>query len=258
MTISKSTGISYLPDNISSVAVGNIAASGVIGASSLVDNYDMAILGQTTATVLLSNPAPTNTSIVRVFRWYNGGTVPVWSAYGQYIGVGGFADQMYIPGTGWKGVGTQSPQTILVTTTPVAFPLDTNENNITLLTVPAGFPAAGSTFDVAFDVDNTSGTSNKTVKCKFGTFDFYSATALLAGSSANMCVDKRIYLPTTASQIGPHTSIASNGGALTTLTTATGTADTASNTAIRVSVQKVTGSDVTTFRFARIMYTHGA
>lgn len=241
------------------VSIGNLPSGGSIGtAAATVDNYDVAILSQTTATVLLSNPTPSDTSKYRTFRWYNGGTVPMWSAYGQYVQVGGFAEQVYIPGTGWKGVGTKYQQTICITTTAVAFPLDTAENNITLLTVPGGFAAAGSAFEIAYCVDNTSGTSNKQVKGKFGTFVFSDNTPILSAAASFFGIDKRVYLPTTSSQSSVPAGLLNNGAASTSSAIITGTANTASDTDIRVSVQKTTGADVTTLRFAHIRYTHGA
>jgi len=250
--------VGYGPGFQRSVTIGNLASGGAIGtAAATVDVADVAILSQTTATVLLSNPTPSDTSKYRSFRWYNAGTVPVWSAYGQYVQVGGFADQDYIPGVGWKGVGTKYQQTICLTTTAVAFPLDTAENNVTLLTVPGGFPAAGSAFEIAYGVDNTSGTSNKQVKGKFGTFVFNDNAGTMAAAAACFGIDKRVYLPTTSSQIGLAAGVLNNG-ATTTAATTTGTANTASNTDIRVSVTKTTGADVTTLRFAHIRYTHGA
>jgi len=238
-------------------SISNIAASGAIGAASVVDDYDIAILGQTTATILLSNPTPADTGQYRRYRWYNGGTVPVWNAYGQFIQVGGFADQMYIPGTGWKGIGTKFPQTVALSGTPVAYPSDTNANSITLLTVPGGFPAAGSSFDILLGIDNSSGTSSKTVTCSFGSFNLYTAGSLLASATGMVGIAKTLILPTTSSQVSL-ANIAGNFSSAAGGLSLAGTQNTASNTAINATVTKGTAGDTTTLRYYRVTYTHGA
>lgn len=243
---------------VRNVAVADVAAGGAIGtAAATVDNYDVAIISQTTATQLLSNPAPTDTSRYKTFRWYNAGSVPIWNTYGQFIQVGGFADQMYIPGTGWKGIGTKFPQTVALSGTPVAYPSDTNANSITLLTVPGGFPAAGSSFDIMLGIDNTSGTSGKTVTLSFGSFNLYTVGSMLASATTMICVDKILVIPTTASQVGPANfpgTFVANAGGLALA----GTQNTASNTAINATVTKGTAGDTTTLRYYRVTYTHGA
>ena len=239
--------------------IGNIAASGVIGtAADTVDNASCAILAQSTATVLLSNPAPTNTSLARNFRWYNGGSVPVWNAYGQYIPVGGFADQTYIPGTGWKGIGTRFPQAIYMSGTAVVFPADTAENNSVFVTIPGGFIGANSMIECRGLIDNTSGTGGKTLKLKFGSMTFSSGGSYLASATANLGFSKSVYMTnSTTAQISTGlTSVTDTGNA--TSAAVTGTVDTASDVIVRCSITKVTGSDVTTQRFVRVLYTHGS
>lgn len=245
-------------NNMLPVAISNLASGGAIGtAAATVDNYDVAIISQTTATQLLSNPTPTDTARYKTFRWYNAGSAPIWNTYGQYIQVGGFADQMYIPGTGWKGVGTKFPQTVALSGTPVAYPADTNANSITLLTVPGGFPAAGSSFDILLGIDNSSGTSSKTVTCSFGSFNLYTAGSLLASATGMIGIAKTLILPTTSSQVSL-ANITGNFAAAAGGLSLAGTQNTASNTAINATVTKGTGGDTTTLRYYRVTYTHGA
>lgn len=244
---------------IRTVAVADVAAGGAIGtAAATVDNYDLAIISQTTETQLLSNPAPSDTSRYKTFRWYNAGSVPIWNAYGQFIPVGGFADQVYIPGAGWKGVGTNVPQVLYISGAAVTFPADTSENNTPFVTIPGGFIGANSIIETRWLVDNTSGTSNKGLKLKFGAMAPYVGWSQLASATSCHGLSRSVYMTnSTSAQISmnPGNPPDTGGNAAAAVT---GTVDTASDVLIQCSLTKGTGGDVTTLRYARVTYMHGA
>lgn len=252
--------VGYGPGFQRSVTVGNLASGGVIGtAAATVDIADVIFLNQTTASKLISLPTPTDTSRARNVALVAASSAALWTNLGRYIAAGGTSSFTYKPGVGWVADHNGSAQLIYITNTPANFPADTNENNIDFVTIPGGFMGANSIVQVGFGIENTSGTSNKTVKAKFGAFTFYNAGYLMAGASGFIAVDKSVMAANSATaQVATGLTIMPDNGSSAVMTLLSGTVDTASDVLIRCSVQKTTGADVCTIRFARLLYTHGS
>lgn len=154
---------------VRNVAVADVAAGGSIGtAAATVDNYDVAIISQTTANQVLSNPAPTDTSRYKTFRWYNAGSVAIWTTGGRFIPVGSFADFLYVPGTGWKDDQLNRPQTIAQSGTALTCPADTAENTLVTVTFPAGVIGATGRIVVYNNWSCTGSTNTKHTRVRFG------------------------------------------------------------------------------------------
>lgn len=222
MTISTFTGISLVPGNLRSVTIGNLASGGAIGAASVVDNYDVAVLSQTTANMVLSNPTPTNTSITREFRWYNGGTVAVWTSNGRFVPVGSFADFLYVPGVGWKDDQLNRPQTIAQSGTPLTCPADTNENTLVTVNFPAGVIGATGRIVVYTNWSITASTNVKNVRHRLdGQLMGFNNTA--GASNVVMVAETTIQNITASTQIAtayngmsPSQTVAANSGTVNT------------------------------------------
>ena len=226
-----------------SVAIGNIAASGAIGtAAATVDVAEIATFSsQTDQFVVLSNPPPSNTSVFKNLRWYNGSGVVIWNAYGQVLQPGTFADQLYVPGVGWTARNL-GDQTVYQSAVDVLAPAnDTNENTLLTQTIPGAMLGLSGTLMVRPKFDYTSNTNSKTFRLRLDgqlLADFFnSATGGFAGFYWDIQNrgSQSLQLGTKGTGIG-------NAGSAGL----TGTVDTSINKNLTVTVQKGTGTDTVT------------
>jgi len=249
--------VGYGPGFQRSVTVENLASGGVIGtAAATVDVADVIRINQTTASKLISFPTPTDTTKARSIQVVANSSAALWTAYGKFIAAGSIGFFTYNPVSGWIADHAESPQTLYASGVAVALPADTNENNIALVTVPGGFLGLNSAVDTRWLIDNTSGTSNKTLKLKFGEMIPYNTGSLLAAATAHHGLAKSVFMLNSAS-VQMSTGIGSIGdGIASTGAPVSGTVDTTADVVVQLSVQKVTAADVTTLRYARVSYTH--
>jgi len=252
--------VGYGPGFQRSVTIGDLASGGAIGtAAATVDVADIVFINQTTASKLISLPTPTDTATARTIQVVAASSAALWTAYGKFIAAGSNGYFTYTPSVGWAADHVEAPQTLYASGVAVAFPADTNENNVEFLTIPGGFLGINSAIDVRWMMDNTSGTSSKSVKLKFGAFLPYTAASQMAAAAAFHGIARSVYMLNSASAQGSApTGALTDGNNSTTSAAALGTVDTTADVLVQMSVQKTTGADVTTLRYARVAYMYKA
>lgn len=248
--------LALLQTSYPSVTLDDLPSGGAIGtAAATVDIAAVIIINQTTSAKLITLPTPTNTAVAKKVTLVAGSTARLWTAYKRVILPGMSASFTYVPSVGWKAddVGVQ---VMFQSGAAQAYPADTNANDITLGTIPGGFLGANDAVQYKYVIDNTSGSSNKTVRVKFGGQLVVNASSLMAGATSTFANDKTVQNAnsTTGQTVsyqasGTDVSLTSTGGASGALTV-----DTSIDVACAIGVQKTTGADVTTLRRYEVIY----
>lgn len=248
--------IALISGTIPSVSVNDLQSGGAIGtAADTVDKAPVIVVNQTTSAKLITLPTPTDTTRAKKITLVAGSTARLWTAYKRVILPGMSASFTYVPSVGWKAddVGVQ---VMFQSGAAQAYPADTNSNDITLGTIPGGFLGANDAVEYRVIVDNTSGTSNKTLRYKFGGQDALSIGPHMASATSSMSIFKSVRnANSTSSQVIMATGLVGDSSINTPSAPAAAlSVNTANDVACAVTITKATGSDVTTLRAYEIIY----
>lgn len=239
------------------VSLGDFPTGGSIGAASATwDVADTIVIAQTTTSKLLTFATPTYNGFPVFGRVVNSGTARLWTPYKRMIPSRGAAWFMWLPTVGWSACDL-GVQVLAESGLAQAYPTDTNANDITLITIPGGFLGTNDAVQYKYLVDNTSGTSSKTLVAKFGGSAISSNSGILNSVIYAWANDKTIR---NANSISAQTGSASGLGndvaigGVTVASVLSLSVNTANDVACAINVQKGTGSDVTTLRYYEVIY----